>query len=805
MIKRRGLSSVIGMIFLVVVLSSTIGYFTYGVNLIESLNDQIVIKSMETQNKIKESFDLSTVQIVNGKFNITLQNTGDLPINIARLWVKNVTDNTWPLQNFTVNKIVTPGEILTNVGQDVGLFALDTQAYDLKFVTERGNSKEFSVNAPGQQPLDIRLIALPQTVSDGFLTTLLMTVTNNMTNNNILLNLAPEMQTIQTTGTASYELISNVTPLQISSLAKGNTEYFTWTYKISGDVGNTVIFTTALQNGFPQNTASAQVTVNDVLLAQQSSTTLALNSGVNSPNKDQLVFHSETNNTPSGEYQMFSGDVDNGGMTISVETDNPKFFTNDGIAVSIPAGNWNASLTYYSSPFPDSLSDNNSDNMVLHFEGNISPIDSTGNTANHILGSGSNMPTYGASSGPHNSGAFSFNGNDYIELNSENENRVDSSPDTTALWFKGDDVAGSQILYRAYSANEYYEIGLQSDDNVYFTYLTQSGQTPTLCETSGGDYDNGNWQFITVVRATDHSCLLYINGTSVGITTTGSGSSSVSVSNIFVGAEDDTPNNGFNGVIDDIFHWNNYALSSSEIADLYASNYGDSAHLVTVSMNKTDENGVFKSNIVTDVAYPLKFLDGMENNDFLSSFNYTAFIANSVNFTSSERLVFGMNDVTGLDLNMRIDDTSLTGNPANSFLQYPSTSDIFASYLTFTASSNIGITVYNVGPSSIWLTYEGTRLTFEDVVSSNTYAAVILSGNSTTNGGVITSTQDSIAFPFNDILNLEFSTAKNPPATTGSTGLIPAGTYDMNLHITGYDINGKSITRTISFGLVTVT
>lgn len=803
--NRRGLSSVIGMIFLVVVLSSTIGYFTYGVNLIETLNDQIVMKSMDTQNKLKESFEVSTTQIINGKFNITLQNTGELPINFTRLWVNNVTDSTWPLQNFTINKIATPGEILKNVGQDTDLFAVDTQAYNMKLVTQRGNNKEFSINSPSQQPIDIKLIALPQTVSDGFITTLLMTVTNNMTNNNILLNIAPLMLTPQTTGTASYQLISNMNPSQIDSLAKGDTAYFTWTYEISGGVGNTVTFTTTLQNGFPQNNAIASVTVNDVLLAQQSSTTLALNSGSNSPNKDKLVFHSETTNTPNNEYQMFSGDVDTGGSTISVETDNPRFFTNNGTAVSIPAGNWNASLTYYSSPFPDSLSDNNSDNMIFHFEGNVAPVDSSGNTASHSLGSGSEMPTYDSTSGPHNSGAFSFDGGDYIELNSENENRVDSSPDTTALWFKGDDVAGDQILYRAYSSNEYYEIGIDSDDDVYFTYLTQSGQTPTLCETSGDDYDNGNWQLITAVRPTDHTCLLYINDTSVGTSSTGSGSSSVNVSDIFIGAEDDSPDNGFNGIIDDLFHWNGYALSSSEITDLYNSNFGDSAHLVTFSMNKTDENGVFLSNIVTDTTYPLQFLDGLEDGDFLNSFNYSTIITSSVDFASDERLVFGINDVTGLDLNMRIDDTSLTGTPDISFLQYPSTSDVFSSYITFTGSSNIDLTVYNVGPSSIWITYEGTRLTFEDVSSTNTYAAVILSGNSTTNGDGITSTKDSIAFPYDTIMNLIFSTAKNPPATTGSTGLIPAGTYDMNMHITGYDIDGKSITRTISFGLVTVT
>ena len=806
--KRRGLSNVIGMIFLVVVLSSTIGYFTYGVNLLETLNDEIVTKNIDVQNKFKESFEISSINIVNGKFNLTLQNTGDLPINIARLWVNNVTDNTWPLQNFTINKLTTPSETITNIGQDIPLYAVDNQAYSMKLVTQRGNSKDFSIKSPSDQPIDIKLIALPQTVSDGFLTTLLMTVTNNMTNNNVLLNIVPQLSTPQTTGTASYVLISNADPAKYGALAKGDTVYFTWTYEISGDVGNTVSFTGSLQNGYPQNTATTSVTVNDVLLAQQSSTTLALNSG-SSKNKDLLILHGETTNTPNGEYQMFSGDADIGGNTISVETDNPKFFTNHGVSVDIPAGNWNASLTYVSSPYPDSLLDDDSNNMVLHFEGNVAPIDSTDNTGSHSLGSGNQMPTYVEFGGPHVSGAFDFDGGDYVEVNSEGDNDVKKAPDTTTLWFKATDgISGSQILYHASKSNddEYYEIGIDDNDNVFFEFLTQKNKTPTRCGSSGFDYENDNWQHLVAVRPNHHQCELYINATLVGTSSAGDGDDDIHIDEIFIGAQDDSSTLGFDGIIDDLFHWDDYALDSAEITDLHNTNYGSAAHLVNFSMNKTDDAGAFQSNIVTDSAYPMKFLDGGADGDFLESFNYTANIS-SVSFTNTQRLVFGMSGLSGLDMDMRIDDTALTSNPDNSFLQYPSTTDVFTSYISVVADETTDLTVYNVGPSSMWITYEGTRLIFDDVNSSNTFASVILSANKTGggNGDDVTSTKDSIAFTVGSILELSFSTAKNPPAVSGSTGLIPAGNYEMSMHITGYDAEGKTITRTIDFGLITVT
>ena len=802
LVKRRGLSSVIGMIFLVIVLSSVVGYFTYGVDLIERLNDQVITKTMEMQDRTKEDFEITRSQISAGKFNLTIHNTGELPINFTRFWINNVTDSTWPLQNFTLNKVSTPQETITNIGQELNLQALESQAYTIKIITQRGLGKEFSINSPSEEPLDLKLLALPETVSDGFRTTLLLTVTNNMTKNNQLLNIKPTMQTPQTTGSAAYTLISDMNPNEKSTLGRGDTAYFTWIYEITGELDETVTFTTNLENGIPQNTASATVRVNDVLLAQQSETALISSTLATPPKENILMFHSETDNTPNGEYQMFPGDTDTGGITISVETDNPKFFSNHGNAVNVKAGNWNGSLVYFSAPFPDSLMDNNSINMKFHFEGNVDPEDSTGNTNGHNLGTGNKMPTYEIVGGPHNSGAFRFDGGDYIELNQESENNIGTAPDTTALWFKATDgTSNNQILYRANEnpGNEYYEIGIDVDDDVYFTFLGGSG-TPTKCESNGFDYENGNWQHLVAVRPASYQCILYINATSVDVSSVGSGGSNVDIDEIFVGAEDSNPGEGFNGVIDDLMHWDNYDLSSSEVADLYNTNYGDAAHLVTFYMNKTDSLGVIQSNIATDNSFPLKFLDGKANGSFLNSFNYTTTTTGWTNFTNSERLVLDLEFVSGLDMDLRIDDTSLTGNPESSFLQYPKSDESFQSYITLIADQTKTLTVYNGGPTTAWITFDGTRLTFDDISSSNVFAAIILQANSSN----VNSNQDSIAFPEGSVLQLTFSTAKNPPATAGSTGLISPGNYDMKMHISGYDLDGKSLVRTINFGTVSV-
>ncbi|MBI5860494.1 MAG: LamG domain-containing protein [Nitrosarchaeum sp.] len=699
---RRGLSSVIGMIFLVVVLTSVLGYFTYGIHLVEQVNDQVITKGIESVDKSREHSEITNVRIDAGKFNLTVQNTGEIPIKFTRLWVDNVTDNSWPLQNFTINKIVTPKQVITNIGQDVNLYALDSQAYSMKLITQRGNGKEISINSPNQERLDLKLIALPETVPDKFRTTLLLTVTNNMTNQNTLLN-----------------------------------------------------------------------------------------------------FHTETDLTPNGAFQMYSGDPDSGGTTISVETDNPNFFTNNGTSVKIPAGMWNASLTYFSAPFPDSLMDNNANNMVLHLELNGNPEDSTENTSGHTLGSSSHRPTFQSAGGPHTSGAFSFDGNDYIQINTQASNDIKKAPDATSLWFKAiNGINNKQILYRASQSNndEYYEIGIDANHNIYFEFVTQKNNTPTKCISSGFDYENNRWQHLVAVRPTDHACQLYLNATLINTSSLGNGDSDIHVDGIFVGAKDTSSNSGFNGIIDDILHWDDYSLNSGEITDLKNTNYGNAAHLVTFYMNKTDQNGIFVSNIATDLNYPLKFLDGKKNGSFLNSFNYSKPIEGWINFTDTQRLVFDMQFKSGLDMDMRIDDTSMTGNPSNSFLQTPYSEQSFQSYLTIIGSQSNTFRIYNAGPETAWITFDKTRLTFDHVSNPNTYASLILQANGTD----VTSNQDSKAFPALTTMNLTFSSAKNPPATSGSVGIIPPGNYVMKMHIEGYDVNGGSISKTVNFGTVIV-
>jgi len=260
--SRRGLSTIVGIVFFIIVFTGVASYVTYSMNHLDQFGQTIIEKSQDDRNRDREQFEISSVSRDNNKFNITIQNTGELPINITRLWIQNKTDPSWGTSKFDVNKNVSPGQTLTKIGQNLPLTALTTQGYDIRLTTERGNAKEFLVNSVSQEPVYLQLFALPDDLPTGYTATLLLAVTNNMSNNGVLTNFKPNTPVITYPVGASVTPLSGPEPLVYSSLAKGDTAYFQWTYRITGSNGQQVKFEASLQNGYLANSVSNNVTIN---------------------------------------------------------------------------------------------------------------------------------------------------------------------------------------------------------------------------------------------------------------------------------------------------------------------------------------------------------------------------------------------------------------------------------------------------------------------------------------------------------------------------------------------------------------
>ncbi len=260
---RRSISSVVGMVFAIIALTTTLAYITYSMDTLEKFNQVIMVKSIENTDKVEEEFDIISAETTPArKFKITVQNTGNLPVNFTRLWVENTTHPTDWVARYNLNTQVYPGGSAQNIGDNLDLYSVDTQSYKMKLVTERGNSKEFFINSASQQPLYITLDATPDTIFDTFTTTLKMNVVNNMSNNNLLLNLEPKAMGISCTGTCTdTNELSGPEPTSYDSLKAGDTATFKWVYELDGVENDAWTFTGELNDGYTGNTASDVVTL----------------------------------------------------------------------------------------------------------------------------------------------------------------------------------------------------------------------------------------------------------------------------------------------------------------------------------------------------------------------------------------------------------------------------------------------------------------------------------------------------------------------------------------------------------------
>ena len=390
---RKGVSGVVGTVFSIAALTVVVLYVTYMTNTLEKFNQEVISENTELIEQGKEELSVVKSEVVDNKFNITVQNTGNLPINLTRLWITNKTAPD-QVYKYDLNVAVSPLEVATNIGQNLDLTAFDTKLYDVKIITERGNAEEFSVSPPSQETLLMQLVTTPDTLPDQFTTTVVYQVVNNMSSNSVLFNLQPQ---ITASGTASANWVSGPFPTSYPTLAQGDIATFVWVYSLTGANATTVTFNATLANAKQGNWVTSTATVKVPLSALSAATAVTSTAlGVSLLTDNVLILHNETNLTPAGEYQLFSGDADagNDGKKLMLNQTNPSFFTNNGTnTVSIPTGNWIASLKLRSDAVPLSLQ-GDGESMIFHFEDGVgvNPDNSQG-SANRDLRVGYNVST----------------------------------------------------------------------------------------------------------------------------------------------------------------------------------------------------------------------------------------------------------------------------------------------------------------------------------------------------------------------------------------------------------------------------
>jgi len=383
---------------MLIMMSTSITYTAVSMNQVGVLAETVANKQVTDYEQFTEEYGIVKISIDNQQFNMTVKNTGDIPVHLNRLWVENTTTaSTWLPGKFELDLDIGSGQTVTNIGQNIGLTALDTQSYMMSLISERGNAEKIFLNSVGEESLYLQLHAFPTTVSDGFTTTLILEVVNNGTTK--LLNLKPDPiptpSTATCVGICSVKLVSGPTPSSIPSLDPGNTAQFEWVYTINGDTTNDPqTFLANLQNGI--DTASAIVSVKTVAVAENANISI-ISGGLGEQlilGRDILIFHQETTTIDSGTaYQMYSGAADGGiaGKIIVLDTTTPHFVTNNGSStITVPAGDWEIAMMLRSDPVGANVNDGY--DMLFHFEdGDGKPPDnSVGQSNRDLMGCGFN-------------------------------------------------------------------------------------------------------------------------------------------------------------------------------------------------------------------------------------------------------------------------------------------------------------------------------------------------------------------------------------------------------------------------------
>ncbi len=274
---RKGLSTVVGTVFAIIALTTTITYVSYSMGILDNYNQSVLTKNQQLSDVNKEKFQISSVTVPNNKLNITVVNTGNLPINFTKVWIQNTTTADWVRSYAPTHSFVIPGGVLTNIGQNSGVNINPANSYNVKLVTSRGNAQTFTVNSASAAPLNIQLLSIPATVPNGFQTKLVMIVINN--GSYTLANVTPKTPTEAASPTATCSLVQNqASPSSYNTLPPGGTAVFQWDLLVKGTInGQSCTWTTQLKNGYNGNTASTTVSVTNISFT---STTLAQNSGI---------------------------------------------------------------------------------------------------------------------------------------------------------------------------------------------------------------------------------------------------------------------------------------------------------------------------------------------------------------------------------------------------------------------------------------------------------------------------------------------------------------------------------------------
>jgi hypothetical protein len=234
---------------MVIVIGSAMNLTLWSLQQQDKVTQAIVEKANSNQVKFNENLFFSDIRISNNKLNLTISNDVATAARLTTIYVVNETSQ--QQYRYDLNIAVDGRETVINIGQsNPSIIIKDYMRYTIKVVSESGNSVTARIRPVSEVAFPMSLYVIPSTVTTLENVTLLFSVTNNLTNGDILASkVTPILDKTLSCGSggANCEFTDYVSPVP-RIIPTGNTALFKWVFKVTAPVGTTMTFNASLTN-----------------------------------------------------------------------------------------------------------------------------------------------------------------------------------------------------------------------------------------------------------------------------------------------------------------------------------------------------------------------------------------------------------------------------------------------------------------------------------------------------------------------------------------------------------------------------
>jgi len=238
--SRRGISSVVGALIFTVLMIA--GFSAMSLAL-DSQTDIVSTQRVVADTELKKQQEDFTIRVstdTNNILNVTVNNVGQNPVEISRIWITNKTLATQPAKPFSVNSNDTfvPSRFSSNVLSTQHLYMIPNK-YDIKVISALGSveNSELVVGTASPNGLRAEMITDPPDVIIGQNVTVAMIVTNNSTSQITGVTPGPLTLVPPSSMIASSSHIPTSTTLGV-----GESVMFSWDYQVTGNSGDNLTF-----------------------------------------------------------------------------------------------------------------------------------------------------------------------------------------------------------------------------------------------------------------------------------------------------------------------------------------------------------------------------------------------------------------------------------------------------------------------------------------------------------------------------------------------------------------------------------